>query len=844
MVTVAGVGSKWALGLNGEGYLLSTLDQESPFDYRAYTLLGVPIQIPRIDLSDEPGEHSLGSLWPRAQHSWHEGGDQEVFDSEFSSRFKFHKAKHINVWEKGKISLLPGHEDFSVSGTDTFGGFILVDEDAGVFFCRGDVIQKQATYGTNQGSTTSPAGAYDGNTGWNHCTSDGKFIYVPNDGGIYRADMTISWASVPTWTKINNLISVDIVKFVKGRMLAGKGPALHHITDLTDDTSGATAMYTAINATWLWTSIDELGPGIYCSGFDGAESAIFQIGFDTSDAAAGDIIGVPRQVWKAPKGEKIYNIHAYSGIALLIGTNKGIRAAIVKDQAGNLEVTTLIAETNQPVRSLYVEEDFGYFGFGQGYEDGADVDLVTGKIDLGTLNWAPDITIDSAGPPLGANDFIGSVARFKSKTMISWQDDSLGNSEWFGEHSTGVIFSGGGFVTTGEVRYGTFEKKSLRRLEALTDPIGIYFDVPGPVDTFTACQIQAPNPAANVTFVGHDSRIKVGLDDWTPTDQTVLYESKDQFRLVVVGTNLDVSWKFDSDLSFSSFSFAHGFTDGTVNFVRFVADCVADTVTYFTSVNEGDTWVQQGQFTAIGKTSINPHAALDVIVAGDQAGNINTSPLNVYRFEFLTDTGSGFISECNLRPTAFQPDTKGVNWAFKDRTTGLVCTSITIKSTDSLMDFELNIDQLGFQSIATGLTGRILVNLSTFVGTRFDLKILLKRSVADTTLGSILLEWRLLADPVQSPRFFRYRIPIMLYDDMTMLDGQRISRRGYAIDQLANLETIYRDDLSVELQKPSYYHVATTVDVRIEDMEFKSFASPHGAGGFGGICLLTLREME
>jgi len=84
----------------------------------------------------------------------------------------------------------------------------------------------------------------------------------------------------------------------------------------------------------------------------------------------------------------------------------------------------------------------------------------------------------------------------------------------------------------------------------------------------------------------------------------------------------------------------------------------------------------------------------------------------------------------------------------------------------------------------------------------------------------------------------------MLYDDMTMLDGQHVSRRGYAIDQLAKLETIYRDDLSVELQKPSYYHVATAVDVRIEDMEFKSFAPPQGASGFGGICLLTLREME
>ena len=51
-----GVGSKWALAIEGRGYMLSTLDQQSPFEFRAYSIDPIPLQIPRIDFSSEPGE--------------------------------------------------------------------------------------------------------------------------------------------------------------------------------------------------------------------------------------------------------------------------------------------------------------------------------------------------------------------------------------------------------------------------------------------------------------------------------------------------------------------------------------------------------------------------------------------------------------------------------------------------------------------------------------------------------------------------------------------------------------------------------------------------------------------
>jgi len=80
MATIEGVGATYDFALNGLGLHIDTLDQESPFEYRAYTKVPIPLRLPRIDTSPEPGENSLGELWVRSQHDWRLGQGQEIFD--------------------------------------------------------------------------------------------------------------------------------------------------------------------------------------------------------------------------------------------------------------------------------------------------------------------------------------------------------------------------------------------------------------------------------------------------------------------------------------------------------------------------------------------------------------------------------------------------------------------------------------------------------------------------------------------------------------------------------------------------------------------------------------------
>ena len=73
-----GIGGLWSVGIDGTGYLLSTLEDEAPFDYRAYTVQSIPVQKQRLDTSAEPGEQTFEQWWTRAQHSW-VGGAGRIF---------------------------------------------------------------------------------------------------------------------------------------------------------------------------------------------------------------------------------------------------------------------------------------------------------------------------------------------------------------------------------------------------------------------------------------------------------------------------------------------------------------------------------------------------------------------------------------------------------------------------------------------------------------------------------------------------------------------------------------------------------------------------------------------
>lgn len=438
-----GLGSLWDVGLRGDGYLLSTLGNESPFEYRAVTVRGAAAQKPRIDTAGEPGEQTLEQWWARAQHSWHGGAGQKVFDSVESSRTKFWQSKGVDIWTKGQVSLLHDVDVLETSNVDDH--FLLAD--AGYLFMAidGDVLRipDLDVASVDLSNVGGPGTAVKG------LTSDGKYLYVcwtPGDGaGIWRQDM-VTWTGA---TKINNL-SPDVMEFVKARLIAAEGASLYDL-DLTTVVT-PDPIFTFPIANWQWTAISGSATSIYVSGYSGERSEIYAIRLDATDLQAGMTLGVPTSVWQAPDGEIIHSIEGYLGKALMIGTSRGLRLALIANVEGELDVSQLLVETPDPILCIEPQGDYAWFGWSNHDEDSSGL----GRIDLATLAYATDLMTDGEGTVL-------SIASFDGRIVFSAID--LPSSKVVAESLDRYVASG--WYETGEIRFDTFEKKHIQFFDAL-----------------------------------------------------------------------------------------------------------------------------------------------------------------------------------------------------------------------------------------------------------------------------------------------------------------------------------------------------------------------------------------
>lgn len=444
-----GLGSLWDVGLRGDGYLLSTLGDESPFEYRAVTVRGAPAQKPRIDTAGEPGEQTLEQWWARAQHSWHGGAGQKVFDSVESDRTRFWQSKGVDIWTKGQVSLLYDVDELETSNADdlyllTDAGYLFLANDGQVLRIP-DLDVASVDWSTVGGPNTTVQGM----------TSDGKYLYVswtPGDGaGIWRQDM-VAWTGA---TKVNNL-SPDVMEFVKARLIAARDASLYDI-DQSAGTAIPEPLFTFPIANWKWTAITGSATSIYISGFSGERSEIYAVRLDATDLQAGMTLGVPTSVWQAPDGEIIHSIEGYLGKAIMIGTSRGLRLALIANVEGELDVSQLLVETPSPIRCIEPQGDYAWFGWSNFDGDSSGV----GRIDLATLAYASDLMAEGEGTTL-------SIASFDGRTVFSVID--MATNVVVAESLVRYVQSG--WYETGEIRFDTFEKKSIQFFDALMIGVG------------------------------------------------------------------------------------------------------------------------------------------------------------------------------------------------------------------------------------------------------------------------------------------------------------------------------------------------------------------------------------
>lgn len=451
-----GLGSIWDIGIGGFGYLFSTLGNESPFEYRAITTRGAPAQKPRIDTAGEPGEQTLERWWARAQHSWHGGAGQRIFDSTDSSRFAFHESKGIDIWSKGQVSLLK--RTFTVD-SGAFTDYYLLADAGVLFMAENGTIYKITNMDTHPtGSSGSVMGGPTaGSSLVQSMTSDGKFLYVcwdPSDAAGIRRQEIASWSG---GTLVNQL-NAEVIEYVKSRLMATKANIIYDI-DPAAGTSIPAPFYTHPITNWRWTAISGTATAIYYAGFSGERSEIYAARLDATDLAAGLTLGVPTSVWQAPDGEIIYSIEGYLGKALLIGTSRGLRIGFVANVEDELDVSRLLVDTPFAVKAIEPQGDYAWFAWSK--FDGTDSGL--GRIDLATLAYASDLMATNQGSIL-------SIASFQNRMVFSTSD--LGTNVVSAEHLTELVPSG--HYETGEIRFDTFEKKRVRFFDTLITGNGTF----------------------------------------------------------------------------------------------------------------------------------------------------------------------------------------------------------------------------------------------------------------------------------------------------------------------------------------------------------------------------------
>lgn len=879
MATAENIGSTWDFGLDGEGYVMSTLDQESPFDYRAYTMLPIPLQIPRIDTSEEPGEQSLGELWPRSQNDWSGGMGQEIFDGQNSDRLRSEWILAYDPFlKKGRLVQGRGAENVQLKVPNVQRPLFANDEylfsyqTTTLVRFREDAAYETRTITQPQSPPTLP---------YHNMDLDESYIYYGTASGIYRIQVDQAWGAwVATEAKINNLTGITMLQFGKGRLIAGVNNSLHVIDDLTSLTSGATAHYIQMDTGWKWNDAEDLGHGIYLCGESKAGSRIYLMSFDTSDAASGLTIGIPREIWRAPPGEQVYTIKSYAGSGMLIGTSRGVRNVNIIDRDGNVNVGPLI-ETNTLVADIGVYEDFAYaVGMFDGPTNNEIQARVYGvwKIDLGSFAYA-QINYGGGLGPSGIRPQGGVVIPpwFTEGNMPAYRHFGTWNLTWPWSPASNP---GSTQTLPGEIRFGTLAEKELRRIEVTLDlnAVGYYTSIGA------QSLIGSINSGSGLDVDNFfDNVIKIAANDWraaaaAPGDIIIAQQQSDS----------DYRWQLRID---SAGTLIFRYLDDTDTVRTFTATDVVGTTDWD---NNTEVWIRwnffnqrymqiyyylpgvetdypdEAKWTQIG-------AQLDL---GASFPMKNTTayqeyPIEIKDIQVWGDNGWWYWLDLN---TTLYDGKLGVGWrdiAYRpiwnrDESGNSTWTGWT---EDALLGTRLYIEyrlddgvwtklvnnqgipdgaqvgtiELSYPDTPDGLDNGPLRNWSIPFPADTRGKIV-ELNFSDTSAGSRshaqFVSWRLMAEPVPQPRYYRHVVPVMLYDKMTTLDGRKIQRRGLANDLKTRLETLYRAGSAVDFQPPNYFHNEAVIQVRVEEFQFKEYAPPKGAGGFGGIGLLVLKELD
>ena len=452
----------------------------APNDQSPYQRETAPYRKDQFDNGNEPGEQSLTGWWIRSQSSFHVGSGIKFYDPSAGevSKYRFTDSQGVDVFTKGQVTLLKDVVNTHVTtgpvtGTDHqhvnqhirsiqwsgTNGVLLHDEYDVDKIAADGTVTHFIDYNTG---TAEPVYAI---------CDDGVFAYWVTNANVsgtprlhmYKKALTDNTTTIPSpmFTANSITITYAAMEFVKDRIILCVNNSVYEVSPTA--TSLPTAVYTNPNTNYHYTSISASGPAIYTAGHSGIYSTIQKYTLGTN----GSMPTLTQAVVAAelPTGEVVEKLYYYLGY-MMIGTSKGVRAAIVNDQDGSIGYGPLIVETPQPCYDFAGRDRFVWCATGIG---SLDAGLI--RIDLGQtiendplrFAFANDLqATQTAEHYTTAVAFLGTTSRLAFCTAYDTTDGAI-----YLESAT--VLRPSGYITTGAIRYGTLEPKNYKLLRARGD---------------------------------------------------------------------------------------------------------------------------------------------------------------------------------------------------------------------------------------------------------------------------------------------------------------------------------------------------------------------------------------
>lgn len=464
-VGYAGNSESYDVAINALPFFLFTND-EAP--YRRQT---AQYRKQQIDQSTEPGEQSITGWWVRAQSSFHSGDGISFYDPSAgeSVSYRFADSKGINIWNKGEATLLKsctqGHGTTGPVNTNSrseqFARSIVWSGNNGVLLHDEYDVDKITNTGTVTHFIDYNAGTDD--KVYAICDDGTTAYWVTNDltgAGklrVYKKTLTgdSTTANTSMFTSPTVVLTNAVMEFVKERIVMCANNSVYEFS--TSATSMPTAVYTHPSSNYVYTSITASGAAIYVAGYNGIQSTISK--FTLSTAGVMPTLTSAAVAAELPVGEIVHKIFYYLGY-MLIGTSKGIRAAVVSDTDGSIQYGPLIVETTQPCYDFAARDRFVWCATGVGGEPGVIRLDLGNEIETLRFAYANDVYYPGVSNKVTTScAFAGSTNQIMFTTPYS----SATGGYVYTEHAT--ILASTGYITTGKIRYATLEDKIFKVLK-------------------------------------------------------------------------------------------------------------------------------------------------------------------------------------------------------------------------------------------------------------------------------------------------------------------------------------------------------------------------------------------